>query len=86
MESQGKADLFEQIRGFLIEGEDRSYQEVAERTGLTLGAVRLTIHRMRVRYRELLRAEIARTVVSSADFDQEIQALRASLRSGYLPG
>jgi RNA polymerase sigma factor (sigma-70 family) len=84
MESAGKADLFDQIRGFLIEGEDSSYQEVAQRTGLTLGAVRLTIHRMRARYRELLRAEVARTVVSPGDFDQEIQALRASLQSVYL--
>ena len=84
MESAGKAGLFEQIRGFLIDGEDASYQEIAERTGLTLGAVKLTIHRMRARYRELLRAEVARTVVSSADFEQEIQALRESLQSGYL--
>jgi hypothetical protein len=78
--------LFNHIRGFLIEGEDSSYAEVAERTGLTLGAVRLAIHRLRSRYRELLRAEIARTVVSSGDFDEEVRALRASLQRGYVRG
>jgi RNA polymerase sigma factor (sigma-70 family) len=85
-EGAGKGELFNQIRGFLLEGEESSYAQVAERTGLTLGAVRLAIHRLRSRYRELLRAEIARTVVSSGDFDEEVRALRASLQSGYLRG
>jgi RNA polymerase sigma factor (sigma-70 family) len=85
-EVAGKVELFNHIRGFLIEGEDSSYAEVAERTGLTLGAVRLAIHRLRSRYRELLRAEIARTVVSSGDFDEEVRALRASLQRGYVRG
>jgi DNA-directed RNA polymerase specialized sigma24 family protein len=85
-EAAGKGELFNHIRGFLIEGEDSSYAEVAERTGLTLGAVRLAIHRLRSRYRELLRAEIARTVVSSDDFDEEVRALRASLQRGYVRG
>jgi hypothetical protein len=48
--------------------------------------VRLAIHRLRSRYRELLRAEIARTVVSSGDFDEEVRALRASLQRGYVRG
>lgn len=85
-EAAGKGELFKQIHGFLLEGEESSYAEVAERSGLTLGAVRLAIHRLRARYRELLRAEIARTVVSSGDFDEEVRALRASLQSGYLRG
>lgn len=86
METAGKADLFEQIRSFLLGGDDSSQQEVAQRVGLTPGAVKVTIHRMRARYRELLRAEIARTVVSSGDFEEELRALWASLQSGYLPG
>src|ERR1700683_4710535 len=85
-EAAGKGDLFNKIRGFLLEGEESSYAQVAEGAGLTLGAVRLAIHRLRSRYRELLRAEIARTVGSSGDFDEEVRALRASLQSGYLRG
>jgi RNA polymerase sigma factor (sigma-70 family) len=85
-EAAGKGELFEHIRGFLLEGEESSYAQVAARTCLTLAAVRLAIHRLRSRYRELLRSEIARTVISSGDFDEEVRALRASLQSGYLRG
>jgi len=81
-EAAGKGELFNQIRGFLIEGEDSSYADVAERTGLTLAAVRAAIHRLRARYRDLLRSEISRTVASPDDFDDEIRALRAALLGG----
>lgn len=83
MEETGKKALFDEIRGFLIEGEESSYFEVATRTGLTIGAVKVAVHRLRGRYRELLRAEVARTVRSSADFDEEINALRASLLGSH---
>jgi RNA polymerase sigma factor (sigma-70 family) len=79
MERAGKSELFEQLSGFLLAGEDSSYGEVAKRTGLTVGAVKAAIYRLRVRYRELLRSEVARTVASSADFETEIRALQASL-------
>jgi DNA-directed RNA polymerase specialized sigma24 family protein len=79
MEATGKKKLYDQISGFLLEDEERSYLEVAQGVGLTIPALRMAIHRLRGRYRELLRAEVARTVTSSADFDDEIRALRASL-------
>lgn len=84
MESAGKGELFTKIRGFLIEYPNSSYAEAAQATGLTLAAIKTAIHRLRVRYGDLLREEIARTVVSPADFDDEVRALRASLLSGYL--
>ena len=79
MEQAGKRDLFDQIWGFVMEDEESSYQEMARRTGLTISAIKTAIHRLRSRYRALLRDEIARTVTSSADFDEEIRALRSSL-------
>jgi hypothetical protein len=79
MEQSGKKKLFDQICGFLLEDEESSYIEVSQRTGLTISAVKASIYRLRGRYRELLRAEVARTVTSSADFDDEIRAFRASL-------
>jgi DNA-directed RNA polymerase specialized sigma24 family protein len=86
MEAAGKGELFNQIRGFLIEYAKSSYAEAAQATGLTIAALKTAIHRLRVRYRDLLREEIARTVMSPADFDDEVRALRASLLSGYLRG
>jgi DNA-directed RNA polymerase specialized sigma24 family protein len=82
MEQAGKRDLFDQLSGFLLGGEESSYLEVAQRTGLTVAATKAAIYRLRVRYREILRAEVARTVASSADFDAEIRALQASLLDG----
>jgi len=81
MERAGKRQLFDQLLGFVVGAEDSSYFEVAQRTGLTVAAIKAAIYRLRERYRELLRAEVARTVTSSADFDDEIKALRSSLMS-----
>jgi RNA polymerase sigma factor (sigma-70 family) len=79
MEQAGKRELYNQISGFVMADEESSYLEVAQRTGLTVSAIKTAIHRLRSRYRALLRDEIARTVTSSADFDEEIRALRSSL-------
>jgi len=46
---------------------------------VTPGSVAVTVHRMRQRYRELVRAEIADTVASPADIDDEMRALFAAL-------
>jgi RNA polymerase sigma factor (sigma-70 family) len=77
MAAAGKEDLFKQIWSFVGGGEDSSYSKVAARTGLTIPAAKAAIHRLRERYREHLRAEIARTVTSFTDFDDEIRTLRA---------
>ena len=84
MEQAGKNKLYDQLSGFLLGGEESSYLEVANRTGLSVAATKAAIYRLRVRYREILRAEVARTVASSADFDAEIRALQASLLDGSL--
>jgi RNA polymerase sigma factor (sigma-70 family) len=79
MEQAGKSELYDQIWRFVVADEESSYLEVAQRTGLTVSAIKTAIHRLRSRYRAVLRDEIARTVTSSADFDEEIRALRSSL-------
>ncbi len=56
-----------------------SQKEVAERLQMPVGAVKVTIHRMRRRYRDLLRTTIAETVSDPADVDDEIRHLVASL-------
>ena len=79
MEQAGKRELFDQIWGFVVAEEESSYLEMCQRTGLTMSAIKTAIHRLRSRYRVLLRDEVARTVTSSTDFDEEIRALRSSL-------
>jgi RNA polymerase sigma-70 factor (ECF subfamily) len=50
--------------------------------GQTEGAVRVAVHRLRQRYRELLRAEIAHTVASADEVDAEMRHLFKVLAQG----
>jgi RNA polymerase sigma-70 factor (ECF subfamily) len=80
LQAAGKRRLFDAVQGFLLGGEDASYQQVADRLGLSVGAIKTTIHRMRSRYRALLREEVARTVATPAEVEEELRCLRAALR------
>jgi DNA-directed RNA polymerase specialized sigma24 family protein len=76
----GKGELFAHLRP-MLEGEERadSYRDVGTALGMSEGAVKAASLRLRLRYRELLRAEVARTVADPADVDAEIAELLASL-------
>lgn len=76
----GKAELFERLGGSLLGAKDSSYSEVGEALGLSEGAVKVAAHRMRKRFRAVLREEIARTVGKEADVDAELQELLSTLR------
>jgi RNA polymerase sigma-70 factor (ECF subfamily) len=78
-EARGRGELFEALRGSLT-GEEPDRSETAARLGMTEGAVKVAVHRLRRRYRELLRAEIAETVADPADIDAEMRHLVAALR------
>lgn len=76
----GKAATFEALRGLLDGTSDAtSYAAVAARTGTTEGAARVAAHRLRRRYGELLRREIASTLAEPAEVDDEIRDLFAAL-------
>ena len=76
----GKTGQFEALVGFLNrEAEGDRYQAVAERLGVSPGALRMAVHRLRRRYRELLRAEITRTVESPDQIDDELRFLLTTL-------
>jgi len=77
---EGKQDLFDQLKVTLTEAS-RSvrYAEIAAQLGMSEGAVKVAVHRLRQRYRELLRAEIADTVATPAEVEEEIRALFAAL-------
>lgn len=72
----GKAEQFEEFKPMLVgESEGVRYRQIAERLGLSEGAVKVAIHRMRWRFRELLRLEIADTVADEAQIDAELRYL-----------
>jgi len=74
--ADGKAKLFEQLKTFLMAGGGDSAQAaVAQSLGMEEGAVRVAIHRLRKRYRALLRDEIAHTLSDETLVDEEMRAL-----------
>jgi RNA polymerase sigma factor (sigma-70 family) len=78
-ETSGKGEQFEALKGSLI-GEEPARSETAARLGMTVDAVKVAVHRLRQRYRELLRAEIAETVSDPSDINDEMRYLLAALR------
>ena len=78
----GKLATFEHLKGFLTGGRDSPpYRQVAEELAMTEGAVKVAVHRLRRRYRELLKEEIAQTVVEPEEIEDELRALFAAVRS-----
>jgi RNA polymerase sigma factor (sigma-70 family) len=76
----GRRAMFEQLQGCLTGDSDLlPYAELAARLGLTEGAVKVAVHRLRQRYRGVLRDEIAQTVADPAEIDDEIRQLFSAL-------
>jgi RNA polymerase sigma-70 factor (ECF subfamily) len=76
----GKAREFAQLKMFLTTArKEIPYTEAAAATGLSEGAARVAVHRLRKRYRELFREEIARTVADPGEVDAELRHLIAVL-------
>jgi len=73
--SDGKKRQFEVFKPFLSGGTGAGYREGGAELGLGEGAARVAVHRLRARYRELLREHIRRTVGSPEQVDEEIQHL-----------
>jgi RNA polymerase sigma factor (sigma-70 family) len=75
----GKRELFEQISVSLSQRRGAvRYADIAVRHGPTEAAVKMAVQRLRARYRELLRAEIAHTVATPAEIEEEIRHLFAT--------
>ena len=82
-ERSGKADLFARLKGFVWgENSGLPYAAMAEQLGMTEGAVKVAVHRLRQRYGELLRAEIAQTVSTPAEVEEELRHLISVIRDG----
>lgn len=78
----GKPAVFERLKGTLTDGRDSpSYRQIAEDLAMTEGAVKVAVHRLRRRYRDLLKEEIAQTVKDSAEVDEELKDLFTAVRA-----
>ncbi len=77
---RGEQATFGVLKQFLAGSRDAiPYAEAAAELGMTEGAVKVAVHRMRRRYRKLLKDEIAQTVASPEEVGDEIRYLLACL-------
>lgn len=78
--AKAKENQFQTLKPFLGGNlEAGSYENAARALGISEAAAKVAVHRMRRRYREILRAEIAETVAEPGEVDDEIRSLRATL-------
>ena len=82
MAAEGKTAHFEALKPWLSAEADSTPQAVAaEKLGLSIEAVKVAVHRLRKRFREAVKTEIAHTVSDAADVSEELDALMQALRS-----
>jgi RNA polymerase sigma-70 factor (ECF subfamily) len=75
--ASGRSRLFTALQGYLSPVEENaSYPEVAARLGVSVDVIKKSVERMRRRYGEFLREEIAQTVSHPAEIDDELRHLR----------
>jgi RNA polymerase sigma-70 factor (ECF subfamily) len=75
----GKETWFDGLKGAVWGGGDESHAELARRLNSTEGAIRVAVHRLRRRFREELRTEIAATLDDPAEVDDELRYLLTAL-------
>jgi RNA polymerase sigma-70 factor (ECF subfamily) len=82
-ESKGRRRVFEVLQSYLTaERADVCYEALARSLGVPEPSVKSLLHQFRIRYRALLREEVAKTVESEANVDDEIRYLCATLSAG----
>ena len=75
----GRPEHFERLKVFLLGQSDAPYAALAREMNTSEGALKVAIHRLRKRYRELFRQEIADTVADPAEVESELRFLAAAL-------
>ncbi len=75
----GRPEHFERLKVFLLGQSDAPYAALALEMNTSEGALKVAIHRLRKRYRELFRQEIADTVADPAEVESELRFLAAAL-------
>lgn len=75
LERSGRSAQIERLTGYLMDDHPRRYAETASELGMSEGAVKVAVHRLRRHFRDLVRQEIAQTVSSSEELDDELRHL-----------
>ncbi|HEY1784586.1 MAG TPA: sigma-70 family RNA polymerase sigma factor [Pirellulales bacterium] len=82
-ERSGRGNEFEQLKEFLAaERGSIPYDKIATALGISTGAARVQLHRMRKRFRDLFRDQIAETVSNSDELDEEVRYVLTVLSQG----
>ena len=80
---RGKHDVFDRLKVHIIAGDDGTpYSELADQLGMSEGATRVAAHRLRRRFGELLRREVARTVDTAEQVEEELRHLIQAVGRG----
>jgi RNA polymerase sigma-70 factor (ECF subfamily) len=74
-EATGKGPLFHEAKNLLSGERDEAYASISQRLKMAEGTVRVAVHRLRQRYGQLLRAEVAQTVADESEVDEEVKFL-----------
>jgi RNA polymerase sigma-70 factor (ECF subfamily) len=76
-----RGPLLREVKGLLAGERDNGvYAGIAQRLAMSEGAIRVGVHRLRQRYGELLRSEVAQTVREPGEIEEELRHLLAALR------
>jgi RNA polymerase sigma-70 factor (ECF subfamily) len=80
MAKAGKTELFDALKSSLTGENEPSREQITTQLNMSEGAVKVAVHRLRQRYRKLLRAAIEETVSNEEDLNDEMRYLVAVLR------
>jgi len=80
MVKTGKSKQFDLLKGSLTGQEDLPREQTAAQMGMSSSSIKVAVHRLRQRYRNLLRAAVAETVCNEADLEDEMRYLVTVLR------
>lgn len=78
--AEGRAALFEALEPFLLDGDAPRHRELAARLSMTEAHTRVAVHRLRTAFGAALREEVADTVPSAAEIDDELRAVIDAIR------
>lgn len=79
--AEGRAALFEALEPFLLDGDTPRYRELAAGLSMTEAHARVAVHRLRTAFGVALREEVADTVPSAAEIDDELRAVIDAIRA-----